>query len=81
MQLRSLEPVVTGLCAYEVLALTTRRVPPLTVISRRYRIIAPILVGGLAVHLYRAAVDKVAGDIASAITEWTDSDPWGEGVA
>lgn len=41
------------LCAYEVTAITTGRTPTLTALSGRYRWLGPVLVGGLAVHLWR----------------------------
>lgn len=46
--------IAAGLCGFEVLAITTRRVPTLTELSSRHRWLAPMLVGALAVHLYRA---------------------------
>lgn len=50
---RLLEPVVAGLCQYEVAAILSRgRLAPLTRVSRDHKWVAPLLVGGLAVHLY-----------------------------
>jgi hypothetical protein len=46
--------VAAGLCAYEVGAITTGRVPTLTQLSARNRWLGPVLVGALAVHLARA---------------------------
>lgn len=50
---RLLEPVVVGLCQYEVAAILSRgKLAPLTQLSRDHKWVAPVLVGGLAVHLY-----------------------------
>ena len=46
--------VAAGLCAFEVGAIATGRYPTLTQISGRHRWVGPLLVGALAVHLYRA---------------------------
>ena len=43
-----------GLCGFEVVAITTGRVPTLTQLSARNRWLGPVLVVALAVHLYRA---------------------------
>jgi hypothetical protein len=42
-----------GLCGYETAAICSGRVPTLTMLCRRYQWLAPLLVGALAVHLYR----------------------------
>jgi hypothetical protein len=47
-----LRHVVFALCAYECAALYTG-LPTLTVLASRHRLLAPVLLGGLAVHLYR----------------------------
>lgn len=50
---RLLEPVVVGLCQYEVAAILSRRkIPTLTRISRQHKWLAPVLLAGLAVHFY-----------------------------
>ena len=41
------------LCAYEAGAITSGRLPTLTRLSREHRWLGPVLVGALAVHLYR----------------------------
>lgn len=41
------------LCSYEVAAIATGRVPTLTQVCGRRRWLGPVLVGALAVHLYR----------------------------
>lgn len=77
----ALEATVVGLCAYEVAAITSRyRIPPLTAISRRYRWLAPVLVGGLAVHLYLDAWRRPSdlGGEPLILIGLTDDDPWGE---
>jgi hypothetical protein len=50
---KPLESVVVGLCAYEVIAIMSHRTPTLTALSRRFKVLAPVLVVGLSVHLYR----------------------------
>lgn len=45
--------VVFTLCAYECVALATQKCPTLSKLSHRHRWLAPMLVGGLTVHLYR----------------------------
>jgi hypothetical protein len=52
--------VAAGLCAYEVGAIATGRVPTLTQLSARNRWLGPVLVGALAVHLYRACPPRPA---------------------
>lgn len=48
-----LAPVVAGLCQYEVAAILSRgKIAPLTAVSRSHKWLAPVLVAGLAVHLY-----------------------------
>jgi hypothetical protein len=44
--------LVLGLCGYEILAITTRRVPTLTMLQARYRVLGPVIIAGLAVHFY-----------------------------
>lgn len=38
---------------YELAAIYSRRVPTLSRLSREHRWLAPVLVGGLTLHLYR----------------------------
>jgi len=45
--------VAAGLCAYEVGAITTGRVPTLTQLSAQHPWIGLVLVGALAVHLHK----------------------------
>lgn len=45
--------VVICSCSYEVLSLTGRRTPTLTELCLRYPKLRLVLVGSLAVHLYR----------------------------
>lgn len=40
-------------CAYEVGAITTGKVPTITMLCGRYRWLAPAVIAVLAVHLYR----------------------------
>lgn len=67
---RLLPVAVAVLCQYEVAALASRgELPPLTRVSRDHKWVAPVLVGGLAVHLYldcwrstgAAGADRPAG--------------------
>jgi hypothetical protein len=44
---------VAALCAYEAGAIATGRVPAVTVLCGRYRLLGPALVLALAVHLHR----------------------------
>jgi len=46
--------VAAGLCAYEVGAITTGRVPTLTQLSAQHPWIGLFLVGALAIHLHRS---------------------------
>jgi hypothetical protein len=48
------EGVVIGLCQYEVAAILSRKkIPTLTRLSRKQKWLAPVLVAGLTVHLFR----------------------------
>jgi hypothetical protein len=53
--------LAAGLCSYEVAAVTTGRAPTLTALSARHRWLGPVLVGGLAVHLWRAPLTTRPG--------------------
>jgi hypothetical protein len=44
---------VACLCLYEVGAITTGRVPTITAVCRRWPVLKVVLLGSLAVHLYR----------------------------
>lgn len=46
--------VVLALCQYEVAAILTGKTPTLTSLSRDHRWLPFVIVGGLAVHLYRS---------------------------
>lgn len=61
MKTRAFKHVVTAICAYEVVACTIGRVPTLTALQQRYRIIGPLLVGGLLVHFYLDDVRELRG--------------------
>jgi hypothetical protein len=45
--------VAASLCAWEVAAICTGKVPTLTALSARHRLLGPVLVVALAVHLHR----------------------------
>ncbi len=45
--------VVVILCSYEVVAITTHRVPTLTHLHEKYKIIGPVILAGLAFHFYQ----------------------------
>lgn len=45
--------IAVAACSYEVGAIATGRYPTLTQISGRHRWVGPVLVGALAIHLYR----------------------------
>jgi hypothetical protein len=56
-----------GLCVYEAGALASRRVPTLTELSCRHRMLAPALVAALVIHLWRAPrvhIDQVVIEAA-----------------
>ena len=40
-------------CSWEIAAITTGRVPTITMICSRHRVLAPAVLTVLAVHLYR----------------------------
>lgn len=45
--------VVAALCAYEVAAILSGKIPTLTALDRRARhVLAPVLIGGLAAHFW-----------------------------
>lgn len=50
--------VAFAFCAYECGAVASSRYPTLTELSSRYRLVAPALVGLLAVHLYWTPREK-----------------------
>ena len=45
--------IAGGLCAWELAALATGRIPTLTKICAKHKILGPVLVGALTIHLYR----------------------------
>jgi hypothetical protein len=48
-----LRHIVAGLCAYEVAAILSGKIPTLTALDRRSRhALAPVLFGGLAAHFW-----------------------------
>ena len=47
--------VVAALCAWEVAAITTGRVPTITTLNRRYPALGVVLVGALALHFWTPA--------------------------
>jgi len=47
--------VVAALCAWEVAAITTGRVPTITTLNRRYPVLGVVLVGALALHFWTPA--------------------------
>jgi hypothetical protein len=58
--------VVLSLCAYEVAAIVTGRIPTLTALQKRYRFIGPLIVGGLFVHFYLDDISVLAREHARA---------------
>jgi hypothetical protein len=46
--------IAAGLCAWEVAAITTGKMPTLTQISAEHPVIGLLLVGALAIHLHKA---------------------------
>jgi hypothetical protein len=49
--------IVIGLCSYEVVAIVTGRIPTLTALQKRYRVLGPVILTGLALHFYKVDVD------------------------
>jgi len=49
----NLKWVTAALCTYEVVAITTGKVPTISKFSSRHKWLQPILVGTLTTHLYR----------------------------
>ncbi len=49
----SFRHVVFTLCAYECVAIASKRVPTLSRLSYRHKWLGPVLVAGLTGHLYR----------------------------
>lgn len=44
--------LVAALCAYEVAAIATGRIPTITALNRRFPLIGAALLGALAIHFY-----------------------------
>lgn len=44
--------LVATLCAYEVAAITTSRVPTITALNRRWPVVGAAIVGALAIHFW-----------------------------
>jgi hypothetical protein len=47
-----LRDMVVCLCAYEAVAALTGWMPTLTSLQERYRIVGPLILGGLIIHFY-----------------------------
>lgn len=47
--------VVAGLCAYEVAAITTGRVPTISTLNRRHPALGVVLLSALALHFWTPA--------------------------
>jgi len=45
--------VIVGLCGYEVIAVVSGKLPPITSICRQHRSVEAVLLLWLAVHLHR----------------------------
>jgi hypothetical protein len=46
-------PVVAMVCGYETIAIASRgRVPTITALQKKYRILGPMVIGGLIAHFY-----------------------------
>jgi Na+-transporting NADH:ubiquinone oxidoreductase subunit NqrB len=58
------------LTAYETFALATKLVPSVSQIAVKHKIIIPILVGGLAIHLcFPPAIPKLLDAVVEAVVE------------
>jgi hypothetical protein len=44
--------VVAMLCGYEIIAITSGKIPTLSALDERYHVLGPLLIGGLIAHLY-----------------------------
>lgn len=53
-----LTPVVAMFCGYEIIAITSGRVPTLSALDQRYHFLGPLLVGGLVAHLYGSSLAR-----------------------
>lgn len=49
---RATKALVALLCAYEVAAITTGRVPTITTLNHRQPLVGAVLVGALALHFW-----------------------------
>lgn len=63
---RATTSAVVGLCAYEVAAITTGRLPTVTALCRRFRWMEAALIGLLLTHLH-AEIEAAAESVAEAI--------------
>jgi hypothetical protein len=50
---RAFPSCVAMVCGYETIAIASRgRIPTITALQKRYRILGPVVVGGLIAHFY-----------------------------
>ena len=50
---RAIPPMVAMVCGYETIAIASRgRIPTVTALQKRYRILGPMVIGGLIAHFY-----------------------------
>lgn len=52
---RTTKAVVAALCSWEVVAITTGRVPTITTLNRRHPVIGVAIVGALVLHFWTPA--------------------------
>ncbi len=64
---RHLRYPVAVLCAYEVFAIMTNKVPTISAICWKQKILIPVLLGGLAVHLL--VPHRVEGDSLLVVSD------------
>lgn len=48
--------VVASACAYETVAICSGKVPTITFLNKKYKVLAPVIITWLLVHFYRGGV-------------------------
>lgn len=59
-----------AICGYEVAAIATGRLPTVTRLCQRHRVLAPALLTALAVHLYWHPVPGAGAGLSGCGWEW-----------
>lgn len=61
---RATKTLVAALCAYEVAAIASGRVPTITALNHRWPLVGALLVGSLAIHFWTPPETTVTVTIA-----------------